>query len=290
VSTDKLLAEWFWTDRWMGSSGFLLPMEQRGLYREMLTQAWRRGARLPNDEEAIRRAIGATEKEWRRCWPYVRFYWRQDGDSLVNDTQLQVYAETQAAVETNRTRAQRGARGRWGRKKDAQEHAQALPEHSLSITQGQNQALPEECAPSPVSVLPPVSPPRRSTALEPGESVRWFDRIYGKYPNKDRKQAAMEAWIALGPDADTASAIYAAIERKLKAGWVRLERRFIPQTYLVEREWEDATPTDAPAGTFDEDPYARLPHAWQCAECGEVHEGTQEQGRQRVCLKAKQAS
>ena len=33
----NLRAEWFWTDRWMGSSAFLLPMEARGLYREMLT-------------------------------------------------------------------------------------------------------------------------------------------------------------------------------------------------------------------------------------------------------------
>jgi hypothetical protein len=33
----KLLAEWFWIDRWNGSTGFLLPMEARGVYREMLT-------------------------------------------------------------------------------------------------------------------------------------------------------------------------------------------------------------------------------------------------------------
>src|SRR3954467_10029089 len=68
-SQDKLLGEWFWTDRWMGSSAFLLPMEPRGVYREMLTQAWRRGARLPNDHETIRRAIGCTDSEWKRCWP-----------------------------------------------------------------------------------------------------------------------------------------------------------------------------------------------------------------------------
>jgi len=90
----KLLAEWFWTDRWIGSSAFLLPMEARGMYREMLTQAWRRGARLPNDHEAIRRAIGATPGEWRRAWPAVQKFWRVDGDQLVNDTQLEIYAAT----------------------------------------------------------------------------------------------------------------------------------------------------------------------------------------------------
>lgn len=91
MAPDKLLAEWFWTDRWIGSSGFLLPMEARGVYREMLTQAWRRGARLPNDHETIRRAIGATVAEWRRSWPRLVKYWRVDGDALVNDTQLEIY-------------------------------------------------------------------------------------------------------------------------------------------------------------------------------------------------------
>ena len=67
----KLLAEWFWTDRWIGSSGFLLPMEPRGLYREMLTQSWRRGGTLPNNPEAIRRATGCTVEEWDRAWPTV---------------------------------------------------------------------------------------------------------------------------------------------------------------------------------------------------------------------------
>jgi len=33
------------------------------------------------------------------------------------------------------------------------------------------------------------------------------------------------------------------------------------------------------------DPYADLPTAWQCKHCGDVHEGTQEQGRKGVCLR-----
>lgn len=35
------------------------------------------------------------------------------------------------------------------------------------------------------------------------------------------------------------------------------------------------------------DPYADYPTAWQCSECGGMHEGTQEQRRQGVCLAAK---
>lgn len=123
----KMLAEWFWTDRWMGSSAFLLPIAPRGLYREMLTQAWRRGARLPNNHETIRRACGVTEKEWRQCWPYVQAYWRVDGDDLVNDTQLSVYAEAVAKQVKASTRGAKGAAKRWAPKSEsnAQGDAQA---------------------------------------------------------------------------------------------------------------------------------------------------------------------
>ena len=57
------MAEWFWTDRWDGSSAALLPLEARGLYREMLTQAWRREGRLPSSPEAIKRAVRCTDAE-----------------------------------------------------------------------------------------------------------------------------------------------------------------------------------------------------------------------------------
>lgn len=122
---NKLLAEWFWSDRWMGSSAFLLPLEERGLYREMLTQAWRRGARLPKDHESIRRAVGATEAEWTRCWPKVEPYWRVDGDSIVNDTQLEVYAKA-LAIHADRSRAGRlGNEARWGSQTASQTASQS---------------------------------------------------------------------------------------------------------------------------------------------------------------------
>lgn len=133
---DKLLAEWFWTDRWMGSSGFLLPMLARGVYREMLTQAWRRGARLPNDPASIKRAIGATDAEWSEAWPLVSKYWRVDeSNHLVNDTQLGVYAESKESADTTHERAVKGAQARW---KQSPRNAQASA-----------QAIPEKCAPSP---------------------------------------------------------------------------------------------------------------------------------------------
>jgi uncharacterized protein YdaU (DUF1376 family) len=88
-------------------------MEARGVYREMLTQAWRRGARLPKDHEAIRRAIGATPKEWARSWPLIERFWREDGDELVNDTQLLIYAEAKQRSSNASARGQAGAQARW---------------------------------------------------------------------------------------------------------------------------------------------------------------------------------
>jgi uncharacterized protein YdaU (DUF1376 family) len=108
MAASKLMAEWFWVDRWTGSRGFLLPLEARGLYREMLTQAWRRGARLPNNLEAIQRSIGVTKAEWRRCWPMVQPFWTVEGDSLVNETQVRIYAEARAGVERASEHGRRG--------------------------------------------------------------------------------------------------------------------------------------------------------------------------------------
>jgi uncharacterized protein YdaU (DUF1376 family) len=100
-------------------------MEARGLYREMLTQAWRRGARLPNNPEAIRRATGTTIAEWRRSWPKVKPFWHVLGAFLVNDTQRAVYADCVARQASATARAQAAAGARWDARADAQASAQA---------------------------------------------------------------------------------------------------------------------------------------------------------------------
>jgi uncharacterized protein YdaU (DUF1376 family) len=99
-----LTGEYFHVDRWLASSAIALPLETRGLYREMLSRAWINGAKLPKDHDAIKRLVGASDKEWRRCWPSLERYWRIDGAYLVNDVQLKIYA-------TSLARASRGQRG-----------------------------------------------------------------------------------------------------------------------------------------------------------------------------------
>lgn len=139
MAHDKLLAEWFWIDRWVGSSAFALPIDARGLYREMLTQAWRRGATLPNDPQQIRRMCGVTMREWKRLWPQVRRYWRVTGRAIVNETQREVYAEARSRADAASRKASIAATKRWKRS-TAQGVLQALPG-----------AVPEECPPITVS-------------------------------------------------------------------------------------------------------------------------------------------
>lgn len=142
MAPEKLLAEWFWIDRWVGSSAFGLNLEARGLYREMLTQAWRRGAQLPNDHDQIRRVVGVTKAEWRRAWRFVERFWRVDGDRLVNDTQLQIYAETQSRQQRASKRGLAGAHARHTHRLST---AQAVREHQpLSLSPVSYHQSPKE--------------------------------------------------------------------------------------------------------------------------------------------------
>ena len=106
--SEKMRAEWFWADRWLLSSARMLPMEARGLYREMLTAAWLQGARLPANPEAIQIATGCPESVWGRCWPLIRRYWAEGDGFIWNDTQVEVYRECQRQRQAAIERARKG--------------------------------------------------------------------------------------------------------------------------------------------------------------------------------------
>jgi uncharacterized protein YdaU (DUF1376 family) len=116
----------------------------------MLTQAWLRGAQLPNDVEAIQRATGTTPKEWARAWPLIERYWRIEGQTLVNDTQLEVYADAMSRTAKASARGKRGAQARW--------QARAIQDA---------QASPQGAAPSPPGQSPPITDHR--SAADPAD-------------------------------------------------------------------------------------------------------------------------
>lgn len=165
----KMMAEWFWVDRWMGSSAFLLPMEARGVYREMLSQAWRRGGRLPADHDSIKRAIGASDEEWVRSWPKVEKFWRVDGDSLVNETQLAVYEEStgrkESKVRGGKARAAAAERTE-GKFTPARQPAET-PAHEPADRPASHQREHQPPSPSPSPSLTQTPNPGRVVKAEP---------------------------------------------------------------------------------------------------------------------------
>lgn len=168
MAAEKLLAEWFWADRWSGSSAFGLKIAARGLYREMLTQAWRRGARLPNDPDQIMRFTGVTLGEWKRSWPLVKRFWKVDGDWLVNETQQEVYSDALGRAERA---SQRGLRGAQAKLKQCSSDAQAFLEDK-----------PPSPSPSPVikNPLTPFQGGRRYLRADLKEAKRIRKMHFGR--------------------------------------------------------------------------------------------------------------
>lgn len=166
------LTEIFRLDRWIGSRGFLLPIAARGLYREMLSQAWRRGGWLPANHEAIRRACGVSDEEWAEAWPLVRKFWRRNGSRITNETQTIIFRIAKDRAESFARRAIHGSAQRWNKNGD---------HDASSIAQASSQALLKDmlkqCDPqSPIlnphikKKIPPVVPPggrRRKTKTGP---------------------------------------------------------------------------------------------------------------------------
>lgn len=219
----------------MGSSGFLLPLEPRGLYREMLTQAWRRGARLPADHEAIRRAVGCSIAEWKRCWPAVERYWRLDGDGYVNDTQMAVYQEAQVKKDRASDRGRKGALAR------AQALAQAKLEHPLKTK-------PPSPSPSPIEDQPSAAPPER-TERAPSAGAGAHGRGIARRPlagtlSRDHvncRQPCVRVCLSERQHAVLRSRYGGAVEaadQALDAFYAEVRASLDPDVPIGERPWE----------------------------------------------------
>ena len=224
MAPGKLLAEWFWIDRWMGSSAFGLPIAVRGLYREMLTQAWLRGARLPNDHDQIRRFIGVTKAEWRASWPRVERFWRVEGESIVNDTQIEIYQEAVRRLTVNGRRAQAGAQARW---KD-----------SVSNAQAHAQVEPKQCPPVSVSVsgLRPKKEP--SSADADYEAFRQAYPVSRRVGGKLARNAFRSAL-----ERTTVGVMLAALEQhKRSEQWQTPKLIPLMTTWLNQERWLQVLP------------------------------------------------
>jgi hypothetical protein len=88
----QLRAVWWWIDRWRASVAYrTLTLEAQGLHRELVTAAMRRGGRLPNSPDILRRVAGCAADEWKRSWPVVARFWRAEADWLLPGPEVRLY-------------------------------------------------------------------------------------------------------------------------------------------------------------------------------------------------------
>lgn len=83
-----------------------LSAEEHGAYLLLMFTAWRRGGRLPTDQEQLRRAARVSERRWQKVWGMIARFFTLDGDALVQTRLNQELAKAQA------TRASASASGR----------------------------------------------------------------------------------------------------------------------------------------------------------------------------------
>jgi uncharacterized protein YdaU (DUF1376 family) len=82
-----------------------LAAEEHGAYMLLMFTAWRRGGRLPNDQEQLRRAARVDERRWKRVWGMIARFFTVDGDSLV---QARLTKELERALARRESAAANG--------------------------------------------------------------------------------------------------------------------------------------------------------------------------------------
>ena len=176
--SDKLRGEMFWTNLWHNSSGFLLPLEPRGLYREMLTRAWSLGGYLPADPETIQRLVNVSRDEWNRCWPKVKQYWKQSGSKIYNETQREVLNESLTLREKRALAGSKGGKAKAAKTKQAASKSPSKPLANPKQSCPMSLSLSWESSGDANNDTPPT--PQGGNGRVPSDFEKW----YAVYPRK----------------------------------------------------------------------------------------------------------
>lgn len=109
--TPKMLAAWWWIDRWRKSTAYTdMTLEQQGAYRNLIDELWLREGVLPDDERVLARASGDPV-----AWPSMRdvvmsrFYRAIDG--WRNETHDEVFSQTKIYQSLAEQRKEAGREG-----------------------------------------------------------------------------------------------------------------------------------------------------------------------------------
>ncbi len=135
-------------------------------------------------------------------------------------------------------------------------------------------------APVPVPSSTPLPPPSvkrtsKSKSKTSDQDPDGFSSFWLIYPRHVARQAALKSWRTISPSAELQTRILAALTSQLPTFACR-EPEKIPHasTWLNGKRWEDEAGSNGNGNgrSETEDPYAEFPVAWQCSDCGEVHE------------------
>lgn len=157
---------WFAGDWRRSEDVRTMTMEQRGLYRELLDEQWETGS-LPAKPDVLARLVGASAKEWARCWPAVspKFILNAEG-RLVNPRMAAVREAQRGRYQVFHNRAAKAADSRWG---DASSGASSTPSSTTSSNATSNARSTVDLDLDP-EVHPPPTPPSRAGRLSRASS------------------------------------------------------------------------------------------------------------------------
>lgn len=226
-----------------------LIAEEHGAYLLLLMSLWRREGRLPTDPARLAFIARLDFARWESVWSAISRFFELEGDC---------YIQKRLTREIDRAKARKAAAFENGRKgglakakQTPSEVPSQPPSETVAVSSSSSSSSSEEIRSDPPlppkgdclgSCVAPEAFPRRKRKRK-GEPVSYepnFLRLYERYPRKDAKSLALEAWIAVGRPV-----------LEIESRWIwqladyqKRERDKVPMfaTYLNQRRWEDSPP------------------------------------------------
>lgn len=229
-----------------------LTAEEHGVYLLLLMDLWKRDGRLPTDPVRLARIARLDFARWESVWSTVSRFFELEGGSFI---------QGRLTREIDRAKARKTAASENGRKGGLAKSKQTGGEPP-SKPASETVAVSSSSSPSPSALRllktedsdPPLPPKgggevvsakakvkaNRKRKGSPVEYEPGFLRLYERYPRKDAKSLAFEAWLGAGKPVDE-------IESRWTwqlADYQKRERDKVPMfaTYLNQRRWEDSPP------------------------------------------------
>lgn len=237
--TERLPWFRFWADDYRGSSKVQrMSWAERGVYMHLLTYAWKRGGRIPNEPEELADALCCSPEEASELvTPLIRRCFEEIEGNLVNAKLAEQAAEADGKREQARE-AGRASAAKRKRSAGATVVERALNGRSVPVERTFNHSESES---DPEPNTPPSPPPGAKSP--DGDGARGAPLVESEAdpPPKPRRRPRIDgpaelehALEAIGADLGRPpSAELAAAAEAYRA--LRVERRWPPWT--AERSW-----------------------------------------------------